>query len=172
MLEGPDLAGKTTLAKMIQRRVKDAKIVHRGPPTKTWQEEYLYPLDDMAWRGGMWILDRWHWGEMIYGPLLRGCSLLDDEAVRQVEAKCDQHHVVRVLLLPSRILLEKRWRERGDDLVSLEQLMKVARAYRDLRNVTVDYLSTRGIVDSSEVSRFVAKLFVNEGGSPLGRDAT
>ena len=133
MLEGPDLAGKTTLAKMIRRRIKNSVIVHRGPPTGTWDDEYLKPLQEMYETGGAYILDRWHWGETIYGPILRGRSIVDDDALEVIETWCTEHGVTRVLLMPSYELLRKRWEQQGDELVtSLTQLMQIAGEYQRL----------------------------------------
>lgn len=141
MLEGPDLAGKTTLAKQLKRMIKNSEIVHRGPPTGTAAEEYITPLWDMYDRQGAYILDRWHWGEEIYGPLLRGRSIFTYEQFINCEASCDHLGVTRVLLLPAMSVLKERFEKHGDDLVSFTQLMDIAGQYQRIQ------LSDRHTVD-------------------------
>jgi hypothetical protein len=130
MLEGPDLAGKTTLAKQLQRKIKNSEIVHRGPPTGTVLQEYMSPLLEMRAKGGAYILDRWHWGEEIYGPILRGKSMFSDYTFRHVEQVCDDFGVTRVLLIPHMSVLEERYKERGDALLSFTQVCEAAGQYQ------------------------------------------
>jgi hypothetical protein len=93
ILEGPDGAGKSTLAlelvkKIAARRPRDGvDAVHVGPPTRHPINEYLRPL--RTYRPGAnqhLILDRWHWGEAIY-PQIRGRKTeLDDAGWWSIEA--------------------------------------------------------------------------------------
>lgn len=76
VIEGPDGSGKTTLA----RRVAEAaggEYRHAGPPERHPLVEYTAPLAGYRPGGGQTlVLDRWHLGELVYGPLYRGkCGL-------------------------------------------------------------------------------------------------
>jgi len=76
ILEGPDGSGKSTLAQEIAaelgRTTSDrVEIWHRGRPTGHPLDEYLRPL--YGYRPGTGyhlILDRWHWGEVVYPKIL------------------------------------------------------------------------------------------------------
>jgi len=71
ILEGPDCAGKTTLAKELEKC--GYKIVHNGPPkTDDPFREYALQIEESAKVNT--VFDRLHIGEMIYGPILRGKS--------------------------------------------------------------------------------------------------
>jgi len=131
MLEGPDLAGKTTLAKELKKMLRGSEIIHRGPPVSPDPfVEYLRPLEEMYYAGEWPILDRWHWGESIYGPVLRGESILDQVQHQYIEMACMRYGVSRILLCPPFTTLMERFDQRGDDLVKREQMIKIADAYQ------------------------------------------
>lgn len=133
MLEGPDLAGKTTLAKQLTKMMRGSEILHRGPPeSQDPFTEYLKPLEQMYYEGRWPVLDRWHWGETIYGPILRGRSMMDTVQQEYIEMACMRYGVSRLLLLPSYDTLMARFDEHGDDLVKREQMIAIATAYQKL----------------------------------------
>lgn len=71
-LEGCDGTGKSTLAESIAERLEGAQIVHRGPPERDILNEYALDVEDYrAGEGKHFVADRWHLGELIYGPLYR-----------------------------------------------------------------------------------------------------
>lgn len=153
MLEGPDLAGKTTLANAMLKLLKGGEIVHRGPPAQSDPFlEYLKPLEEMYYEGRWPILDRWHWGELIYGPILRGSSMMDAVQHEYIEMACMRYGVSRLLLIPTMSELRQRFEARGDDLVNLEQLFRVADAYQHL-SIDPDY-SIHHVLDGPQNERW------------------
>lgn len=133
IIEGPDCAGKTTLADNM-RRFTAAKILHRGPPEDDPFVEYTAELEDYRPEGlgKNVVCDRWHWGEMVYGPLLRGESKLSWDDFRKVEDFLLKRGAVVAFLWDMPSELEKRMKERGDDLVSAEMLESVAVLYEEV----------------------------------------
>lgn len=74
-LEGPDGAGKSTLAQAIADATPGTEIVHFSQLKQNPLDEYVYALEDYSpGKGGNLVTDRWHIGEDIYGPLYRGES--------------------------------------------------------------------------------------------------
>ena len=133
MLEGPDLAGKTTTAKQLQRMMRGSRIVHRGPPeSQDPFVEYLRPLEDAYYNDEWLILDRWHWGERIYGPLWRGGTIIDDVQLQYLEMACMRYGVSKLLFIPPLPALLRRFDARGDDLVQRDQMIHVADAYQHI----------------------------------------
>lgn len=63
VFEGPDGAGKTTLARAVADLI-NAEYLHASAPTVHPLVEYTAPL---AMESSV-VCDRWHIGELVYGP--------------------------------------------------------------------------------------------------------
>lgn len=82
VLEGPDASGKTTLGKALAEEV-DGVYIHASAPKRHPLVEYTATLEGL--RPEHIVLDRWHIGEMIYGPKYRGSSGLSRTQFDAVE---------------------------------------------------------------------------------------
>ncbi len=120
MIEGPDGAGKSTLA----RQLGTDGVWHNGTYAGVSPED-LYKIYDaqisnamVAAAGGKTIaIDRGPLSEYIYGQVLRGHSRLGLEEVEELLARVDRVGGLRVYVHGNRHTLERRCRERGEDLV-------------------------------------------------------
>ena len=145
VFEGPDFAGKSTLARAIVEELGDsAHLIHHGPPSS----EHVLSMyerdlrDYVPGSGKHLIFDRLHHGETIYGPLLRGKSLLTPAMQRHIDLLIASRGGVQILLCPSVQVLESR-AERGDDLIDVKQLTELHHEYTQLaRKSHFDYVYT------------------------------
>lgn len=82
VLEGPDGAGKTTLARAICSHFK-MEYHHEGPPPADGSlvDHYEHLLLHSAVPT---VFDRLYLGELVYGPLLRGASRLSHADVHRL----------------------------------------------------------------------------------------
>lgn len=132
ILEGADGTGKTTLAGELVE-VLGAKLLHRGPPGQDVITEYAR---DIQWyrpgQGTHVVCDRWHLGELIYGPLLRGSSAFTRESLAHVEKVLQTRGALLVVLDGDAAEIRGRLRRRGDDLVAVDQIDGILAAYRDV----------------------------------------
>jgi hypothetical protein len=130
-LEGPDLSGKSTAAQQLMAVKSNAELLKKGPPVNglTILEQYLKPLSDradvLADNKITLVLDRWHIGELVYGPILRGKSLLSTRQADYIDMVlqsfgCHFYHVTAPLNI-----LEDRYDIRGDGLIKREQLLTI-----------------------------------------------
>jgi len=71
LIEGPDGAGKTILAKKLVDRF-GLEYRHEGPPPKHVEPLYHYGTLLDSFRGRNVVFDRFALGERVYGPVLRG----------------------------------------------------------------------------------------------------
>lgn len=76
LLEGGDGTGKTTLARELVD-LTGGQYLHASAPTRHPLVEYTAPLAEYKRGSGQTIVcDRWHVGELVYGPRYRGkCGL-------------------------------------------------------------------------------------------------
>lgn len=141
LIEGVDGSGKSTLAEMIAKVSPiPVRMEHRGVPEKSIEDEYLAPLlqigvDELV------IADRWHVGEMIYGPLYRGQSELIDRPGlnRLIELQLDAVGAVRVILLPALSTVKRRLKKRGEEYLKPEDVAYVHEKYRQFADKNNNY---------------------------------
>lgn len=168
ILEGPDGAGKTTLAKDS----KHLEYIHFGPPPKgkdgAWHQYYrlLEDLWDNPRSGGM-IVDRFIYGEMIYGPLLRGGTDLTWAHIRMLERIIMGMSGLLVICLPPYDIIKHNWQENIDDELIKDEadLWAVYVHYQDLLGDSLRMLP-RKLHDFTNIHRervYGSSIFPNKG---------
>lgn len=123
IIEGPDGAGKTTLAKRLAEK-SGMPYVHMGPPHPF---DPLAPAEenDLIWvyrqiidRGG--IVDRLALSERIYGPLLRGEDRIGPDGWREIQAHVASVGAIQVLCLPPPDVCLRAWRAEREQLFRVD----------------------------------------------------
>jgi len=111
ILEGPDCAGKTTLAKIA---FNDWSYRHQGPYSRDPLVQTITALQ----RGvNETVWDRLHIGEQVYGPIYRDRDTLGDVGRRMVERYILGRQGVVIFALPDVEMVVQSFRERlGDEM--------------------------------------------------------
>lgn len=131
ILEGIDGSGKSTLAEALKQASPiPATIVHRGPLEGTVEDELIYPLNRVG-SDELLIADRWHVGEMIYGPIYRGRSEVFGEYNTIIENLLQDMNAVRIIMSPPLDIVEDRLNERGEDYLLPEHAEEVYNFYEN-----------------------------------------
>lgn len=181
ILEGPDGTGKTTLAGELEELI-GARVLHRGPPGQDVITEYAR---DIQWyqpgRGDHVVCDRWHLGEQVYGPILRGGSRFSRETFAHVEKVLQRRGAVLVVLTAPGGELRRRIGKRGDDLIGPERVDDLVHRY-DLQFRVGTQLPRRifsgqppaagDLLDWARIAEFEAsalRLFITYVGPPAPR---
>lgn len=136
VLEGPDYAGKSSLASSIRTRLEaDHRRVityHAKPPKAHPLNEYVMPLLTYSPLGDVSVIcDRWHLGETVYPYVLNRPSRLDVPILNYIEMFLMARGVSITVLRPTLTELQRR-SERGDDLIGLDILPEVWRRYEEM----------------------------------------
>ena len=121
VLEGVDATGKSTLAQKAKQYYPAASLHHFGPPQSHPLKEYSFPAQHASIFDGVTVFDRYHWGELVYGPRYRGESLLGPEGFLWVELLLESRGAVTVVTTgdPDRIL--ERVQKLEDDFVRMDR---------------------------------------------------
>lgn len=121
VLEGVDGAGKSTLVdRLLRTRAGcDADVrMHCGPLKGDAMREYEWRLRDyVPGDGRLWVCDRWHVGELIYGPLYRGQSKLTGAMHRHVELLLESLGALRLVVTADMHTIMQRLETRGEDFL-------------------------------------------------------
>jgi hypothetical protein len=162
VLEGPDCAGKSTLA---ARLVADGgTVICNGPPPKNVRLLHLYAGQITAAAADhehLTVFDRLHVGVLVYGPLFRNASALSAEDMASLEAQLDAAAAIKVHVDCRDETLLSRFLERGDDtLISADMFSSVAHQYGNYSPVLVLYAVGKG---SPRIQGLAASMHCPEG---------
>lgn len=155
-LEGPDGAGKTTLAQKLADRInaesgQSVEINHVGPPAsfETVVDENLERRLTYAPGKEQVVFDRLHWGCPVYGPIYRpelnidGYGDLGPNRWKYIELSLSAVGAVTVLVTGDPDVLSARITERGDDYVDVKDIRQICETYERLR---MDSVTVAGMV--------------------------
>lgn len=136
ILEGPDLAGKSTLADRLLTYISvkfpndTVTMIHRRWPDSHPLDEYVTPLlDYRPGRQQHYVLDRWHLGEVAYPRVLKRPTLMSRGVFRYVEAFLAARGAVIGYLSTDEETLTNRYEVRGDEHRSLDDILRVKREF-------------------------------------------
>lgn len=139
ILEGPDCAGKTTLARELEKC--GYEYIHNGPPDKPSMMEVYYDQLKQAIERPI-VIDRFHLGELVYGPLLRGHSGLTDEDYINLDAKIEAMGGIVIICLPTWRQVLDGWaaRKAQEHIQQYDQLRESYTQYRRLLESHDNYI--------------------------------
>jgi hypothetical protein len=147
IIEGPDGAGKTTLAKYMMKVTAADLYVHCGPPKCPPFLEYFNIFQQVDNRH--WVLDRYHLGERVYGPVYREEDGLGAARQRMLERALFSKQAIVVRCLPPLDVVIENWKARkavgGEMLDNVAQLIAVYEGFKNVKTMlpetTYDYTS-------------------------------
>lgn len=135
IIEGPDGAGKTTLANKIQQQTGYV-LLHRSQPKteedkRRMMDEYVQVIKS----GKSCIMDRCWYSEMVYGPVMRDASVITYPQMYELEKLLAKHGALVIHCTGSLQDLWKRCLTRGEDyIVDKDTFTKIYSGYDEIMN--------------------------------------
>lgn len=120
IIEGPDGAGKSTIAKIIAKKLK-LKYIHgtyKDPSDLSWFTHSI--------QAGT-VIDRSFISEIIYSKVLGRTCRISDSDIRIIE-RLLQHAVIFYVTAPIEVLLDRAF-SRGENYITQVQLRQIVREY-------------------------------------------
>lgn len=129
VIEGPDKTGKTTLAKAIAKKL-GYEYVHFSAPKGSPADEYI---DFLLKLKKPTVCDRFHLGELVYGPMFRGkagitpLELVTIERLMRLKQTILIHAVTNMTLANQRLLVSK-----DHEVVDTKQNLAAAEGFAEV----------------------------------------
>jgi hypothetical protein len=108
IIEGPDGAGKTTLAGELVDHF-NLRYVHEGPPPQDIDPLEYYTDLLTSYRDDNIVFDRFALGERVYGPILRGTDRLTEEKWKIFRRLMQRFGAFHILCLPPYPVCYNSW---------------------------------------------------------------
>lgn len=132
ILEGVDGSGKSTLVDDFLLQLGDSAVtLHRGPIKTHPMHEYVHALRAYQPTTDKVVCDRWHVGELVYGPLYRGESKLTSAMETYVELFLTSRGALKLWVDTPFETVRVRLATRGEDFLQEQHLRLVWDFYRD-----------------------------------------
>lgn len=116
IVEGVDCSGKSTLVETLN----STKTLNSGPLLQSPVYEYEYRLlneYDISDPNQILICDRWHLGELVYGPYLRKKSKINSAIFTHIELFLESQGALKILMTPGIKEISKRILKRNEYLI-------------------------------------------------------
>lgn len=123
IIEGENKCGKTTLAKHIEKEHGFRYIKVSQPGEKGPYREYMDLLDSLK-PGEHAVIDRFHIGEEVYGPLYRGKSGLIREQFGEIDKRIDKSNGILIHCFDSYENIAKRFEEENEEFADKSKIQK------------------------------------------------
>lgn len=137
IIEGCDKTGKTSLATMLHGMVGAEVIKVSQPKTEDALAEYdelithtLIPLAGIR-KDKVIVLDRFHLGEFVYGPIFRGATPNPFRAGR-LEGRLAEMNAQVVMMEDDAIAIEGRFGAHGEDFAQVKHIPDILLRYEEV----------------------------------------
>lgn len=118
IVEGVDGAGKSTFINELCTMLPDqTKVLHRAQLKRHPMQEYVGDIMSYHPANDVIVCDRWHVGELVYGPLYRGSSQLTGPQALFIEKWLQSRGALKLHMNTDYETVQSRLRDRGEDFL-------------------------------------------------------
>jgi len=155
ILEGENKTGKSTLAGLLHEKT-GYQLYKSSQPVKPPYYEYMEMLDEIG--EGNAIIDRFHIGELVYGPLYRGESKLSKKEFEEIEHRLLKLGTILIYCYDDASRLARRFRQEKEEFASTNKIQKTLRLYNDvLRNTKLPIIKHK-MESDNDLTRLIIKI--------------
>jgi len=148
IVDGADQQGKTTfaakLAKWMEEIIgKPVEVIHFVKSKA--QDQVGYYTNPLLRADGPFVIDRNYVSELVYGPLFRGKSAIDDSDKSNIEMKYDEANAFVVILKRKNY----KWEER-DEMYTKDDNLKIIKGFDDVYDsISIDKMKVDAFDEES-----------------------
>lgn len=162
VLEGVDGSGKSSLADAIAREIQDrtgepVEQHHHGPLERDPVDEYVFDIQDyFPGSGRHLVIDRLHWGELVYGPIYRDKSAVSEAQFRWIELWLQSRGAAIFHVTQPLEVIQRRLAARGEDFLRPEHVKHVLSGFAAVAKKAITH--QMDVSPEGDTARLVGKI--------------
>ena len=133
ILEGENKTGKTTIADLLHKKT-GYKIYKSSQPGKNPFNEYMEVLDKIGNKNA--IIDRFHLGEFVYGPIYRGKCGLTMEQMKKIEDRLLEKDSMLIYCYDTSANIHKRFISENEEFAKYDKVIATLFQYDNILKET------------------------------------
>ncbi len=138
VLEGIDKSGKSTIARWLQEH-HGFEVIKTNAPKQGEDvfQSYLNTLERVRQMNHDVVIDRFHWGELVYGPIYRGKAAFGEDKLKEIERFINRLGGVIVHCHNDEKKIRDLFIADEEDFTRLEDIKKILESYQHLKGVSI-----------------------------------
>lgn len=136
IVEGPDNTGKSTLVKALTEYIPSLVYIGHSPGPPKTPEEFLNRtakvLNHSPQDTAFYLLDRFFFSELVYGPVLRGRAIITPGQIEDLADKLYEHNPLIIYCRRSVTRVKETFQNREQLMGVYDNLARIHRKYDEV----------------------------------------